>query len=157
MIEQMNAVLQGLGIAGTCVRAESNRHLAFFDISLDLNSSALRKLERSTKDISLHLRTKTVPILRLVPELGIVRLQAAMRNSDTIPLWDLYKGQTIPNHVFPFLVGEDDEGKRVWMDMIDNPHLIISGATGSGKSTLVHTLIANALYIHALRVRNVWI
>ena len=157
MQEQMNAVLEGLGIAGTCIRAESNRHLAFFDIALDLNSSALRKLERSTKEIALHLRTKTVPILRLVPEMGIVRLQAAMRESDTIPLWDLYKGQTIPNQVFPFLIGEDDEGKRVWMDAINNPHLIISGSTGSGKSVLLHTLIANALYIHALRFRNVWV
>ena len=157
MQDKMNEVLGGLGISGTCIRAETHRHLAFFDIALDRQSSSLHKLERSTKEIALHLRTKTVPILRLVPELGIVRLQAALREADIVPLWDLYNGQTVPNMTFPFLLGEDDEGKRVWMDMIDNPHLIISGSTGSGKSTLVHTLIGNALCIHALRFRNVWI
>lgn len=156
MLTAMNEVLQGLGIQGTCVRAEAHRHLAFYDIKLDRKASTLSKLRRSAQEIALHLRTKTVPIMRLVPEEGVVRLQVALSDAQPVSLNALYKGEWIPdNMVFPMLLGENDEGKKMWMDMNHNPHLLVAGGTGSGKSTLLHTLIANALFIHALRVRNV--
>jgi S-DNA-T family DNA segregation ATPase FtsK/SpoIIIE len=154
----MNTVLNGLSIEGNCVRAEVHRHLAFFDIVLATKASALRKLENSAKQIALHLKTKTIPIVRLVPTEGIVRLQVALKNAEPVGLMDLYQGELLPSEmVFPFLLGENDEGKKLWMDMINNPHLLIAGSTGSGKSVLLHNLIANALYVHALRLRNVWI
>ena len=154
----MNEILSGLGIDGRYVKAEAHRHLAYYDIELARNHTALRKLERSAKEIALHLRTKTVPIMRLVPELGIVRLQVALSEAKPVSLMDLYRGEWVPNElVFPFLLGEDDEGKKLWMDMNHNPHLLVAGSTGSGKSVLLHNLIANALYIHALRSRNVWL
>lgn len=156
MMNSMNEVLQGLGIQGACVRAEAHRHLAFYDIKLDRKASALGKLRRSAQEIALHLKTKTVPIMRLVPEEGIVRLQVALNDAQPVSLHTLYKGEWIPdNMVFPMLLGENDEGKKLWMDMNNNPHLLVAGGTGSGKSTLLHALIANALFIHALRVRNV--
>ena len=152
----MNTVLEGLGIEGNCVRAEVHRHLAFFDIALATRSSALRKLEHSTKQIALSLRTRTIPLVRLVPAEGVVRLQVAIKEAEPVGLLDLYRGEYLPQDaVFPFLLGEDDEGKKLWMDMNHNPHLLIAGGTGSGKSTLLHTIIANALYVHALRMRNV--
>lgn len=158
MKSEMNEVLSGLGIDGTCVRAEQHRHLAFFDIELSRKSSALKKLRNSAQEIALHLRTKTVPIMRLVPEKGVVRLQVALEEAKPVGLMDLYKGEWLPDKmVLPLLLGEDDEGKKLWIDMNHNPHLLIAGSTGSGKSVLLHTIVANALYIHALRLRNVWV
>lgn len=154
----MNKVLSGLGIQGTCIHAEAHRHLAFYDIELNRKASALGKLKRSLQEIALHLRTKTIPIMRLIPQLGVVRLQVALDDAKPILLKDLYQGEWVPNEmVFPMLLGENDEGKKLWMDMNHNPHLIVAGSTGSGKSVLLQTLIANAMFIHALRVRNVWI
>ena len=154
MQDSMNEVLAGLGIQGTCVRAEAHRHLAFFDIALNQKAFALRKLENSAKEIALHLRTKTIPIVRLVPQEGIVRLQVALKEAEPVKLNSLYN--KIPREmVFPFLLGENDEGNSLWMDMNHCPHLIVAGGTGSGKSTLLHTLIANALFLNARRWRNV--
>ena len=99
-----------------------------------------------------------MPIVRLVPEQGIVRLQVALRDAEPVGLMDMYRGEWVPDDmVFPFLLGENDEGKKLWMDMNHNPHLLVAGGTGSGKSTLLHTIIANALYVQALRMRNVWL
>lgn len=156
----MNDVLNGLGIEGNCVRAEAHRHLAFYDIKLATKPSTLGKLTRpqTIKQIALALKTRTIPIVRLVPEEGIVRLQVALREAEPVDLMELAQGELFPHKlVLPILLGEDDEGKKLWMDMNHNPHLLIAGGTGSGKSTLLHTLIANALYVHALRMRNVWI
>jgi S-DNA-T family DNA segregation ATPase FtsK/SpoIIIE len=153
----MNKVLGELGIDGKCIRAESNRHLAFYDVELDHRPSSLRKLRSSSNEIALALRTKTVPIMRVVPEEGIVRLQVALKDAEPVPLMDLLSGENLPKYVFPMLLGEDDAGRKLWIDMNQNPHLLIAGGTGSGKSTLLHTIIANALYNHALRFRNMGI
>lgn len=158
MQSAMNKVLKGLGINGLCIHAEAHRHLAYYDIKLDRKSSSLKKLENSTREIALHLKTKTIPITKLIPEEGIVRLQVALKAAEPVPFHTIYLGEYIPSDmVFPFLLGEDDSGKKLWTDMNHNPHLLIAGGTGSGKSTLLHTIIANALYLHHARSRNIYI
>jgi S-DNA-T family DNA segregation ATPase FtsK/SpoIIIE len=155
MITAMNDVLQGLKIDGSCIHAETHRHLAYFDIALERKPAVLRKLENSAKDIALHIKSKTIPIIKLIPELGIVRLQVALKEAKPISFLNLYSGEQIPNMIFPLLLGEDDTGKKLWMDMVNNPHLLIAGGTGSGKSTLLHSLIANALFLTSFRIRNI--
>lgn len=157
MKDQMNRVLEGLRINAECVNAEAHRHLAFFDIKLSSNHSVLSKLERNLKEIALHLKTKTIPIIKLEPEKGLVKLQVALTDANTISLTELYSGEDIPigKMTFPILLGEDDSGKKLWTDMVHNPHLLISGTTGSGKSTVLHSILANALYLKALNARDV--
>lgn len=155
---EMNTVLNQLGIDGQCVRAERNRHLAFYDVSLACRSTVLSKLSRNLSSIALAIKSHTIPLMRLVPENGIVRLQVALGTAQPVSLNELFAGEYIPeNMVFPLLLGESDEGKKLWIDMNQNPHLLIAGGTGSGKSTLLHALIANGIMLHTLRSRNVWI
>jgi S-DNA-T family DNA segregation ATPase FtsK/SpoIIIE len=45
----------------------------------------------------------------------------------------------------PFVIGEAFNGSPIILDMATNPHLLVAGSTGSGKSVLLHTLIVNAL------------
>ena len=157
---EMNSVLNELNIDGTCIQAKAHRHLAYYDIKLAQNDAALRKLQRCPQSIALAIKSKTIPIVQVVSEDGIVRLQVALSEAKPIPLMDIVYGETIPSPsemVFPMLLGESEEGKKLWMDMNKNPHLLIAGSTGSGKSVLLHTLIANGLLLHALRARNVHI
>lgn len=151
----MNEILNGLKINGSCVEAKIYRHLAYFDIKLDHKHSIIRKLEQSTKEIALYLKSKTVPIVKLIPTKGIVRLHVALKDSCKIYLLNIIHNQKFPEMVFPLLLGEDDSGNKLWMDMSQNPHLLIAGGTGSGKSTLLHTMISNILLLNALKYRNV--
>jgi DNA segregation ATPase FtsK/SpoIIIE, S-DNA-T family len=156
----MNSVLNELGIDGHCIKAEAHRHLAYYDIKLACKSSAFSKLQRSAAAIALEIKSQTLPLMRLVPEEGIVRLQVALSQAQPIPLRNLFHGEMIPNPdqmVFPMLLGESEEGSKLWMDMNKNPHLLIAGSTGSGKSTLLHAIIANGLVLHATRARDVQI
>jgi S-DNA-T family DNA segregation ATPase FtsK/SpoIIIE len=43
------------------------------------------------------------------------------------------------------LLGQTSSHTNIWMDLSDNPHMIVSGTTGSGKSILLHNIIANVL------------
>jgi S-DNA-T family DNA segregation ATPase FtsK/SpoIIIE len=68
-----------------------------------------------------------------------------MEKAETIQFEDLYDPNDTPEGILPFLLGEGDDGQKIWMDMACNPHLLVAGATGSGKSIFLHILIANAL------------
>jgi S-DNA-T family DNA segregation ATPase FtsK/SpoIIIE len=62
-----------------------------------------------------------------------------------IHLLDIGPKYALPTGELNCLLGETDEGKPLWMDLAQNPHMIVSGTTGSGKSTALHVIIANLL------------
>jgi S-DNA-T family DNA segregation ATPase FtsK/SpoIIIE len=159
MQAKMNAILNELSIAATCVRAERHRHLAFFDIKVANQKGALERLKRSSEAIALALKPETVPVISLVPKDGVVRMHMAMGPAESINLVDLYGGEEIDieKKVFPLLLGENAEGHKLWTDMNNSPHMLVAGATNSGKSTVLHTLIGNALNLHALGCRRMCI
>lgn len=152
LVDSMNGVLSGLRVKGTCVNAESHRHLAFFDIKLN-PGTRVRTIENNIREIALGIRSQTSPIVKVVPKEGIVRLQVAMRPADKVTLTSLITGQKVPKVPFPMLLGETDEGKILWSDMAQNPHLLIGGTSGSGKSVLLHNIIFNVLAMKKLEFR----
>jgi len=157
---RMTDILTGLKIKAECVSVGIHRHLATFDIKLELGTS-IRKIETKAREIGLGIRSMGPPTVKIISDLGIIRLQTAMRKADSI---HLEKDLLMKNHVcpsehdmmIPIVLGESGEsGKRVIVDFAMNPHTLICGGTGSGKSVLIHTLIANIVYLNASGNRNV--
>lgn len=145
--KRMNDVLAGLKIPAICVCAEQNRHLVFFDLKLGENCT-VSKIEKNLREISLHLRTLTVPFLHVDSARGIVRLRAALSSPELVHVAEINVGRNIPqDSILSFCVGYDDEGNNLVVDFAKNPHTLIAGATGSGKSVLLHNLIANAVFL----------
>ena len=144
MVVALNDILEGLQINAKCVDAQRHRHLAFYDVKLDLGCR-VRKLELYSREIALALQCKTSPIVTAIPEKGIVRLRVAMEAAPLINFDELYKNASVPKGILPFLLGESDNGQILWADMAMHPHMLVAGASGSGKSTLLHTLVANAI------------
>jgi len=142
--DKMNDALESFGAKAECTRAERHRHLAFFDIRLR-DGYRVRRLEWHSREIALSLQTQGEPIITTIPRLGVVRLKVALEEAETLRLNDLFKEHAEPAGILPFLIGETDEGKPLWLDMATNPHMLVAGATSSGKSTLLHVLVENAL------------
>ena len=154
MISTMNRVLAGAKIKGHCIKAEQARHQAYFDIKLE-PGFPFRRLKSRGEDIALGLRFKTQPIIRLIPEKGVVRIQAPVRDADLLPFEELFFNTPLPaDYLLPFVLGETNEGEALCIDFAKNPHLLIAGGTGSGKSVLLHNLINNALWLHASKIRS---
>jgi S-DNA-T family DNA segregation ATPase FtsK/SpoIIIE len=141
-VNLLNSTFKSFNIKAECVDSFSHRHFIFFDVKLAPGTKVSRILSFSN-ELALAMRIKSSFIIKPIPELGIVRLQSTFKNADKLLFSDLYKSP--PNKSYlPFMFGETDEGQPLWVDMSKNPHLLIAGATGSGKSVLLHTLIANA-------------
>lgn len=157
MITQMNSVLNKLSLKAQCIGAKSHRHLSYYDLQL-LSGCSVRRLESFAREIALELKSKTVPIIKVIPEKGVVRLRVATDVAKLITVERVINGSYIPGYsemFFPFCLGESDDGEKLWTDLAKHPHTLVAGGTGSGKSVLLHNLIANAAYLDAHGYREV--
>ena len=150
MIAQLNDTLTGLKIDAECIGARQSRHFGFYDVKLGFKCR-VKKLEGVAEEIALRIKSRTTPIVRPLRDQGIVRLQVV--NSDAKVLdfastYPLSKGKGM----MPFLFGETDEGEVLWNDMTMNPHMLVAGSTGSGKSVFLHVLVANAVRTSRVRL-----
>lgn len=142
---QLNQALSDLNININCIKYEKHRHLELFDLVLG-NGAKLSKLQNSLVEIGIKMKAKAIPIISVLSEKGIIRMKMASQDMATLYLNDLYCSP--PKSLkFPILLGENDMGEPFWMDYADNPHMLVAGGTGSGKSSLLHTIVASALKI----------
>ena len=140
----INKLFEGFKIKATCIGAERHRHFAYYDVELD-PGTRISRLSRYRDELAIAMRAKTSLIVKPLPEQGIVRLQTTHSTADKLMFDDLYRRSVAPSdYLLPFLFGETDEGKPLWVDMAKNPHLLVAGSTGSGKSVFLRLLIANA-------------
>src|SRR5271157_1760474 len=103
MIQNMNTILNGLNIKDECIKANQHRHLAHYDLKLSPGAK-IREIESSSGEMALGLRCKTMPIIDVIPEEGIVRVKVAQRDADVLNFEELYKKSNPPNCSLPFLL-----------------------------------------------------
>ena len=140
----VNRLFEGFKIKATCVGAESHRHFVYYDVELE-PGTRISRISRYREELALAMKAKTSLIVKSIPSKGIVRLQTTHAVAEKLKFEDLYRQSTAPSDfVLPFLFGETDEGVPMWVDITKMPHLLVAGATGSGKSGFLQMLIANS-------------
>ncbi|HBA64294.1 MAG TPA: cell division protein FtsK [Lachnospiraceae bacterium] len=99
-------------------------------------------------DIKLNLAAADIRIEAPIPGKAAVGIEVPNRENTPVMLRDLLESEEFRNHPskIAFAVGRDIAGKVVVADIKKMPHLLIAGATGSGKSVCINTLIMSILY-----------
>lgn len=146
-INHFNNVLQSFKIKAQCINHHKENNYFYYDVKLHTNSK-IKDITKYSDEISLALKTPCKPNVKVIHELGVVRVEFVLPRSNTLKLFDYFTNKNIPKGVLQCLLGQTVDGKHMWMDLHDNPHMIVSGTTGSGKSTLLHNIIANLLNYH---------
>ena len=100
------------------------------------------------KNISLGLATSSIRMQAPIPGEPFVGIEIGNTNSVPISLRSLLstKAWTQNDCEIPLIMGLDIQGKPIITDLAKAPHLLIAGATGSGKSVCMSTLILSLLY-----------
>ena len=99
-------------------------------------------------DIKLNLATSEIRIEAPIPGKAAVGIEVPNKEIAPVMLHDILDSDEFRNtkaHL-PFAVGKDIGGRVVIADIEKMPHLLIAGATGSGKSVCINTLIMSILY-----------
>ena len=106
------------------------------------------KILSLTDDIKLNLAASDIRIEAPIPGKAAIGIEIPNKHNQTVHFRNLIESQTFKNFKskLAFAVGKDIGGKTVVTDLAKMPHLLIAGATGSGKSVCINTLIMSILY-----------
>lgn len=106
------------------------------------------KIVGLSDDIALNLAATGVRIEAPIPGKAAVGIEVPNKEVTPVLLRDVIESDEFQNHPskLAFAVGKDVAGRTVVGDIARMPHMLIAGATGSGKSVCINTLIASILY-----------
>jgi S-DNA-T family DNA segregation ATPase FtsK/SpoIIIE len=99
-------------------------------------------------DLSMALRAATVRIQAPVPGEAVVGIEVPNRQRERIYLREILEASEFreaQSHL-TIALGKDIAGHPAAADLATMPHLLIAGATGTGKSVSIHTMIASILF-----------
>ncbi len=149
--EISNTILETLsnfGVTTQIARVLRGPAISRFDIEVP-KSVSMDAITKRYKDINLRIATKTpVRMVAPVPGTSYVGIEVANRTKDTVTLKDLVSSKEFlgaDNSTLTFTLGKDVVGTPICIDITQMPHLLIAGATKSGKSVCLNTLIVSLL------------
>ena len=106
------------------------------------------KIANLADDIALNLAAKTIRIEAPIPGKQAVGIEVPNDESEIVHIRDILETEQFKNNKskLAFALGKDVSGDAIVADIAKMPHVMIAGATGSGKSVCINTLIASIIY-----------
>ncbi len=106
------------------------------------------KIANLADDIALNLAAETIRIEAPIPGKQAVGIEVPNKENEVVHLREIIDTEEYRNHKskLAFALGKDVAGQAVITDIAKMPHVLIAGATGSGKSVCINTLIASIIY-----------
>lgn len=101
-------------------------------------------------DLALALRAPSVRIVAPIPGKGAVGVEVPNPTPEMVYFREVIEAPQFKGSkaMLPLALGKDISGKPLVADLARMPHLLIAGATGSGKSVCVNTIITSLIYRH---------
>jgi S-DNA-T family DNA segregation ATPase FtsK/SpoIIIE len=108
------------------------------------------KIAALADDLALALSARTIRIQAPVPGKGYIGIEVPNDEISLVALRDVIESEAFTRLKSPlrFALGQDVAGNAVAADLAAMPHLLIAGATGSGKSVCVNSLISCLLLMN---------
>lgn len=108
----------------------------------------VQKIKTLDNDIALNMEAKSIRIIAPIPGKAAVGIEVPNPQPQEVGFKDMLAAYQQGTHKFniPVLLGQAVNGDYVMTDLAKMPHCIIAGATGSGKSVCINTIIMSILY-----------
>jgi S-DNA-T family DNA segregation ATPase FtsK/SpoIIIE len=108
----------------------------------------VEKISGLDKNIALGMRAQSVRILAPIPGKAAVGVEVPNQHSTPVGMREILESEDWvgAKAELPIALGKDVSGKPLVSDLTKMPHLLIAGATGSGKSVCINSIVASILY-----------
>ena len=139
--------LASLGVTAKVIKTNPGPIITRYDLepSADVKVS---KVSGLSDDIAMALRAKGIRILAPIPGEAAIGVEIPNRYPETVYVREVIGSDEFRNAKGPLTValGKDAEGKIFLVDLARLPHLLVAGATGSGKSVCINIILLSLLY-----------
>ena len=108
----------------------------------------VEKIAGLDKNIALGMRAQSVRILAPIPGKAAVGVEVPNQHPTPVGMREILEAEDWvgAKAELPIALGKDVSGKPLISDLTKMPHLLIAGATGSGKSVCINSIVASILY-----------
>lgn len=136
----MENTLKSLKIKADVQKVDSNCAMTKYYLKLHPGEK-VAKIERCATEIALGVQSYSKPIIRVVPEKGLVILEMLTDPVRLVRFEEMIEDLHSSELSLPMAIGKSHDGNNLIADLSIMPHLLIAGTTGSGKSVLLHSII----------------
>ncbi len=108
----------------------------------------VEKIASLDKNIALGMRAQSVRILAPIPGKAAVGVEVPNQNPTPVGMREILESEdwSSAKAELPIALGKDVSGKPLISDLTKMPHLLIAGATGSGKSVCINSIVCSILF-----------
>jgi S-DNA-T family DNA segregation ATPase FtsK/SpoIIIE len=145
--EVLRITLEEFGIKADVTGIRKGPVITMFEI-LPAPGVKLEKISNLANNIALRLAASSVRIVAPIPGKHAVGIEIPNRERNIVSFAELLRVDdfTDRSQGIPIALGKDIAGEAQIIDLTHMPHLLIAGATGSGKSVCVNSIICSILY-----------
>lgn len=139
-------VLRDFGITAKVVEVNSGPSVTQYELEVQ-SGTKLNKILSINREISLALAKKDVRIQAPIPGKSTVGIEIANDEIKPVSLREILEAipQNKANSKLLVALGKNIMGKSVFAEIDKTPHLLVAGATGSGKSVCINCIISSIL------------
>lgn len=144
---QLEKVLQDFGVKAKVIRVARGPVITRYELA-PAPGVKISKIVNLADDIALGLAARDVRIEAPIPGKAAVGIEVPNKQAFAVPFREVLETSGFRNHPSKLKValGKDIADQPIIADLIKMPHLLVAGATGSGKSVCITTIINSLLF-----------
>ncbi|URZ06658.1 DNA translocase SpoIIIE [Clostridium felsineum] len=145
--EKLTETLNSFGVDAKVVQVSKGPSVTRYELQPSAGVK-VSKIINLSDDIALNLAASGVRIEAPIPGKSAIGIEVPNKELTAVFLSEVIQSEIFANSKsnLAFALGKDISGNCVVTDLTKMPHLLIAGATGSGKSVCINTLIVSLLY-----------